>query len=104
LQNVLVFFTTFANEHIKGGAKSYHFSTFSRCTNVCNGVNHTEAKASDLIVSNASCTHQLFSTIKVINDNFGIVEALMTTVHATTSTQMTTDGPSKKDWRGGRFM
>jgi glyceraldehyde 3-phosphate dehydrogenase len=43
----------------------------------------------------------LFSTIKVINDNFGIVEALMTTVHATTSTQMTTDGPSKKDWRGG---
>jgi glyceraldehyde 3-phosphate dehydrogenase len=39
---------------------------------------------------------------KVINDNFGIVEALMTTVHATTSTQMTTDGPSKKDWRGGR--
>jgi glyceraldehyde 3-phosphate dehydrogenase len=66
------------------------------------GVNHTEAKASDLIVSNASCTNCLAPLAKVINDNFGIVEALMTTVHATTSTQMTTDGPSKKDWRGGR--
>jgi glyceraldehyde 3-phosphate dehydrogenase len=76
--------------NIKGGAKSYHFSTFSRCTNVCNGVNHTEAKASDLIVSNASCTTNCLAPLaKVINDNFGIVEALMTTVH-TTSTQMTT--------------
>jgi glyceraldehyde 3-phosphate dehydrogenase len=64
-----------ANEHIKGGAKSYHFSTFSRCTNVCNGVNH-EAKASDLIVSNASCTTNCLAPLaKVINDNFGIVEA-----------------------------
>jgi glyceraldehyde 3-phosphate dehydrogenase len=60
------------------------------------GVNHTEAKASDLIVSNASCTTNCLAPLaKVINDNFGIVEALMTTVHATTSTQMTT-GPSKK--------
>jgi glyceraldehyde 3-phosphate dehydrogenase len=64
------------------------------------GVNHTEAKASDLIVSNASCTNCLAPLAKVIND-FGIVEALMTTVHATTSTQMTTDGPSKR-LRGGR--
>jgi glyceraldehyde 3-phosphate dehydrogenase len=62
------------------------------------GVNHTEAKASDLIVSNASCTTNCLAPLaKVINDNFGIVEALMTTVHATTSTQMTTDGPSRKD-------
>jgi glyceraldehyde 3-phosphate dehydrogenase len=59
------------------------------------GVNHTEAKASDLIVSNASCTTNCLAPLaKVIND-FGIVEALMTTVH-TTSTQMTTDGPSKR--------
>jgi glyceraldehyde-3-phosphate dehydrogenase/erythrose-4-phosphate dehydrogenase len=49
--------------------------------------------------------YKLFGPLaKVINDNFGIVEALMTTVHATTSTQMTTDGPSKKDWRGGRAV
>jgi glyceraldehyde 3-phosphate dehydrogenase len=49
--------------------------------------------------------YKLFAPLaKVINDNFGIVEALMTTVHATTSTQMTTDGPSKKDWRGGRAV
>jgi len=66
------------------------------------GVNHTEAKANDLVVSNASCTTNCLAPLaKVINDNFGIVEALMTTVHATTSTQMTADGPSKKDWRGG---
>jgi glyceraldehyde 3-phosphate dehydrogenase len=66
------------------------------------GVNHTEAKASDLIVSNASCTTNCLAPLaKVINDNFGIVEALMTTVHATTSTQMTTDGPSKR-LEGGR--
>jgi glyceraldehyde 3-phosphate dehydrogenase len=64
------------------------------------GVNHTEAKASDLIVSNACTTNCLAPLAKVINDNFGIVEALMTTVHATTSTQ--TYGPSRKDWRGGR--
>jgi glyceraldehyde 3-phosphate dehydrogenase len=63
------------------------------------GVNHIEAKASDLIVSNASCTTNCLAPLaKVINDNFGIVEAL-TTVHATTSTQMTTDGPSKKTER-----
>jgi glyceraldehyde 3-phosphate dehydrogenase len=58
--------------------------------------------ASDRVVSNASCTTNCLAPLaKVINDNFGIVEALMTTVHATTS-QMTTDGPSRKDWRGGR--
>ena len=67
------------------------------------GVNHLEAKATDTVVSNASCTTNCLAPLaKVINDNFGIVEGLMTTVHATTSTQMTADGPSRKDWRGGR--
>jgi glyceraldehyde 3-phosphate dehydrogenase len=86
------FFTTIetAQEHIKGGAKKVIISAPS-------------AEATDLIVSNASCTTNCLAPLaKVINDNFGIVEALMTTVHATTSTQMTTDGPSRKDWRGGR--
>ncbi|HOD10913.1 MAG TPA: type I glyceraldehyde-3-phosphate dehydrogenase, partial [Flavobacterium sp.] len=67
------------------------------------GVNHLKATAADTIVSNASCTTNCLAPLaKVIHDNFGIVEALMTTVHATTSTQMTADGPSRKDWRGGR--
>ena len=100
------FFTTIetANEHIKGGAKKVIISAPSNDAPMfVMGVNHTEAKASDLIVSNASCTTNCLAPLaKVINDNFGIVEALMTTVHATTSTQMTTDGPSRKDWRGGR--
>ena len=67
------------------------------------GVNHKSVKPTDNIVSNASCTTNCLAPIaKVINDNFGIEEALMTTVHATTATQLTVDGPSKKDWRGGR--
>jgi glyceraldehyde 3-phosphate dehydrogenase len=66
------------------------------------GVNHNEY-AGQQFVSNASCTTNcLAPLVKVINDNFGIVEGLMTTVHATTATQKTVDGPSAKDWRGGR--
>jgi glyceraldehyde 3-phosphate dehydrogenase len=66
------------------------------------GVNHKEY-AGEQFISNASCTTNcLAPLVKVIHDNFGIVEGLMTTVHATTATQKTVDGPSAKDWRGGR--
>ena len=99
-------FTTIetAKAHIDGGAKKEVISAPSADAPMfVMGVNHTEAKATDLVVSNASCTTNCLAPLaKVIHDNFGIVEALMTTVHATTSTQMTADGPSKKDWRGGR--
>jgi len=67
------------------------------------GVNHTEVKVSDTIVSNASCTTNCLAPMaKILDDNFGIEEGLMTTVHATTATQLTVDGPSRKDFRGGR--
>ncbi|WP_339792720.1 type I glyceraldehyde-3-phosphate dehydrogenase, partial [uncultured Imperialibacter sp.] len=67
------------------------------------GVNHTEYKSNINIVSNASCTTNCLAPLaKVLHDKFGIVEGLMTTVHATTATQKTVDGPSMKDWRGGR--
>jgi len=99
-------FTTLdmAQAHIDGGAKKVVISAPSADAPMfVMGVNHTEAKASDNIVSNASCTTNcLAPLVKVLNDNFGIEEALMTTVHATTATQMTVDGPSRKDWRGGR--
>jgi glyceraldehyde 3-phosphate dehydrogenase len=66
------------------------------------GVNHN-SYAGEAIVSNASCTTNCLAPMaKVVNDNFGIVNGLMTTVHATTATQKTVDGPSVKDWRGGR--
>jgi glyceraldehyde 3-phosphate dehydrogenase len=99
-------FTTLetAQAHIDGGAKKVVISAPSADAPMfVMGVNHMEAKASDVIVSNASCTTNCLAPLaKVINDNFGIVEGLMTTVHATTATQLTADGPSKKDWRGGR--
>jgi len=100
------FFTTIetAKAHIDGGAKKVIISAPSADAPMfVMGVNHIEAKATDLVVSNASCTTNCLAPLaKVINDNFGIIEGLMTTVHATTSTQMTADGPSRKDWRGGR--
>ena len=93
-----------AQKHIDGGAKKVVISAPSPDAPMfVMGVNHTEVKASDKIVSNASCTTNCLAPMaKVLNDSFGIEEALMTTVHATTATQMTVDGPSQKDWRGGR--
>ena len=100
------FFTTVetASAHIEGGAKKVVISAPSADAPMfVMGVNHTKATAADKVVSNASCTTNCLAPLaKVIHDNFGIVEGLMTTVHATTSTQMTCDGPSRKDWRGGR--
>ena len=99
-------FTTLetAQYHIDGGAKKVVISAPSADAPMfVMGVNHGNAKATDTIVSNASCTTNCLAPLaKVINDNFGIVEGLMTTVHATTATQLTVDGPSKKDFRGGR--
>ena len=90
--------------HIDGGAKRVVMSAPSKDDTpmFVMGVNHKKY-AGELFVSNASCTTNcLAPLVKVINDNFGLVEGLMTTVHATTATQKTVDGPSAKDWRGGR--
>jgi glyceraldehyde 3-phosphate dehydrogenase len=99
-------FTTLekAQLHIDGGAKKVVISAPSGDAPMfVMGVNHTDAKSSDMIVSNASCTTNCLAPLaKVLHDNFGIAEALMTTVHAVTATQMTVDGPSRKDYRGGR--
>jgi len=93
-----------AQYHIDGGAKKVVISAPSKDVPMfVMGVNHKELKASDKIVSNASCTTNCLAPLaKVLNDNYGIAEALMTTVHATTATQFTVDGPSRKDYRGGR--
>jgi glyceraldehyde 3-phosphate dehydrogenase len=93
-----------AAQHITAGAKKVVMSAPSKDHTpiFVMGVNHTEY-AGQNIVSNASCTTNCLAPLaKVINDNFGIKEGLMTTVHATTATQKTVDGPSAKDWRGGR--
>lgn len=99
-------FTTLetAQYHIDGGAKKVVISAPSADAPMfVMGVNHDKVISSDTIVSNASCTTNCLAPLaKVINDHFGIVEGLMTTVHATTATQLTVDGPSKKDYRGGR--
>ena len=95
-----------ASAHLKGGAKKVVISAPAKDketpTFVC-GVNLDKYTPDMVVVSNASCTTNCLAPLtKVINDKFGIVEGLMTTVHSTTATQKTVDGPSKKDWRGGR--
>jgi glyceraldehyde 3-phosphate dehydrogenase len=94
-----------AQGHISAGAKKVVMSAPSKDDTpmFVMGVNEKSYTKDMDFVSNASCTTNCLAPVaKVLNDNFGIVEGLMTTVHATTSTQKTVDGPSKKDWRGGR--
>lgn len=96
-----------AEKHLTAGAKRVLISAPTKSDDVSTlvmGVNHTKYDpAKDTIVSNASCTTNCLAPIvKVVLDNLGIEEGLMTTVHAMTATQPTVDGPSKKDWRGGR--
>ena len=94
-----------AQGHIDAGAKKVIMSAPSKDDTpmFVMGVNHTSYKNDMTFVSNASCTTNCLAPIaKVLHDNFGIVDGLMTTVHATTATQKTVDGPSAKDWRGGR--
>ena len=93
-----------ASAHIKAGAKKVVISAPSADAPMfVMGVNQDKYTKDMTVISNASCTTNCLAPLaKVINDNFGIIEGLMTTVHATTATQKTVDGPSKKDWRGGR--
>lgn len=92
-------------KHIDAGAKKVIFSAPAKddTPTFVMGVNHKSLTADHKIVSNASCTTNCLAPLaKVLNDNFGIAEGLMSTVHAVTATQKTVDGPSMKDWRGGR--
>ncbi|WP_407430334.1 type I glyceraldehyde-3-phosphate dehydrogenase [Arcticibacter sp.] len=94
-----------AGKHITAGAKKVVMSAPAKddTPTFVLGVNHKELKADQNIVSNASCTTNCLAPIaKVLNDKFGIIEGLMSTIHAVTATQKTVDGPSAKDWRGGR--
>ena len=99
-------FTTLntADAHLKAGAKKVVISAPSKDAPMfVMGVNHKEVKSTDNIVSNASCTTNCLAPLaKIIDDEYGIIEGLMTTVHAATATQLTVDGPSRKDYRGGR--
>jgi len=92
-------------DHIKAGAKKVCITAPAKddTPTYVVGVNHTQYKSEQLVVSNASCTTNCLAPLaKVINDKFGITEGLMTTVHAMTATQLVVDGASNKDWRGGR--
>ena len=94
-----------AQKHIAAGARKVVMSAPAKddTPTFVMGVNHKSIKAEDTIISNASCTTNCLAPIaKVLNDKFGIVEGLMSTVHAVTATQKTVDSPSGKDWRGGR--
>lgn len=94
-----------AKKHLAAGAKKVILSAPAKddTPTFVMGVNHTLLKPDQLIISNASCTTNCLAPIaKVLNDKFGIVEGLMSTIHAVTATQKTVDGPSVKDWRGGR--
>jgi glyceraldehyde 3-phosphate dehydrogenase len=94
-----------AEGHLKAGAKKVIISAPAKgdVRTIVLGVNDDELKADDAIVSNASCTTNcLAPMVKVVLENFGIVEGLMTTVHSYTATQKPVDGPSMKDWKGGR--
>merc|ERR1712066_837244 len=96
-----------AELHLKGGAKKVIISAPPKdaVPIYVMGVNHTDYKKTDTVVSNASCTTNCLAPLtKVVNDKFGLIEGLMTTVHAMTATQLTVDGPSRggKYWRGGR--
>ncbi|TWR25875.1 type I glyceraldehyde-3-phosphate dehydrogenase [Mucilaginibacter pallidiroseus] len=94
-----------AQKHIDAGAKKVVMSAPAKddTPTFVMGVNHKELKADQNIVSNASCTTNCLAPVaKVLNDKFGIEEGLMSTIHAVTATQKTVDGPSAKDWRGGR--
>lgn len=96
---------TDGQKHITAGAKKVVFSAPAKddTPTFVMGVNHKKLSKEHTIVSNASCTTNCLAPIaKVLNDKFGILEGLMSTVHAVTATQKTVDGPSAKDWRGGR--
>ncbi len=93
-----------AEAHLRAGCKRVIISAPSKDAPMfVMGVNHKNYKGEEAVVSNASCTTNCLAPVaKVLNDNWGIEEGLMTTVHAATATQKTVDGPSHKDWRGGR--